>query len=70
MKIKICTVEILASRRTSLVTGAVFPSVLPPLIHAGAVELRLAQPDIDVVVDTTEPLRKSMATPGVRLIGF
>lgn len=55
---------------TSLVTGAIFPSILPPLIHTGAVELNLAQPDIDVIVDTTEPLRKSMAAPGVRLIGF
>lgn len=52
------------------ITGAVFPSVLPPLVHTGAVKLRLAQPDVDVIVNAAEPLRKGMSTPGVWLISF
>lgn len=54
----------------SLVTGPIFPSIPPPLIHTGAVELGLSQPDIDVIMDTTEPLRQRVAAPGVWLIGF
>lgn len=54
----------------SLVTGAIFPAIPPPLIHARAVELGLPQPDVDVIMDTTEPLREGMAAPGVWLIGF
>lgn len=53
-----------------LVTGAIFPAILPPLVHAGAVELGLPQPDVDVIMDTTEPLREGMAATGVWLIGF
>ena len=52
------------------VTGAIFPSIFPPLIHTGAVELRLSQTDVDAIVNITEPLRESVATLGVRLIGF
>lgn len=60
----------LHSCELSSVTGAIFPAIPPPLIHTGAVKLGLAQPDVDVIVDTTEPLRKSVAAPGVWLIGF
>lgn len=54
----------------SLVTGAIFPAIPPPLIHARAVELGLPQPDIDVIMDATKPLREGMAAPSVWLIGF
>ena len=64
------TIEIWAPLGGVSVTGTIFPSIFPPLVHTGAVELRLAQPDVDVIMDTTEPLRKSMAAPGVWLIGF
>lgn len=68
--INVYTLEIRAPVCISLVTGPIFPSIPPPLIHTGAVELGLSQPDIDVIMDTTEPLREGMAVPGVWLIGF
>lgn len=60
----------MCSRFIKSVTGTILPSVFPPLIHSGAVELRLAESHVDVIVDTTEPLRQIMAAPRVRLIGF
>lgn len=53
-----------------LVTGTIFPAIPPPLVHTSAVELGLPQPDVDVVMNAAEPLRESMAAPGVWLIGF
>lgn len=55
---------------TASVAGAILPSISPPLVHTGTVELRLAQSHIDVIMDTAEPLRQGMAAPRVRLIGF
>lgn len=52
------------------VTGAIFPSILPPLIHTGAVKLRLAQAHVDLIMDPAEPLGESVATLGIRLVGF
>lgn len=57
-------------RHHDSVTGTIFPSIFPPLIHTGAVELRLAQLCIDVIMETTEPLGESVAAAGVRSIGF
>lgn len=67
--LKFCTDRNHFSSQAS-VAGTIFPSVFPPLVDAGAVELGLSQPDVDAVVDVTEPLRERVATPGVRLVGF
>lgn len=71
-KKKICLPSNLHVLRPALssVTGAVSPAVPPPLVHARAVELGLPQPDVDVIMDTTEPLGEGMAALGVWLIGF
>lgn len=52
------------------VTGSVFPSILPSLIHTGAIELGLSQTNVGLIVNAAEPLGKSVAASGVRLIGF
>lgn len=56
--------------RAHSVTRTIFPSIFPPLVHKRAVKLWLSQSDVDVVVKTTEPLRKSVAAAGLRLIGL
>lgn len=52
------------------ITGTIFPSISPPLIHSGAVEFRLAETHVDAVMKATEPLRESVAAAGVWLTVF
>lgn len=60
----------LQCRHNPSITGTIFPSIFPPLIHTGAVKLGLPQSDVDVIVEMTKPLGESMATPSVWLIVF
>ena len=51
------------------IARTILPAVSPTLVHAGTVKLGLAQPDIDIIMETTEPLREGLATTCIRLIG-
>ena len=51
-----------------LVTGAIFPAIAPALIHQGAVEVRLAQLAVHLVVQTAEPLGEAHTSACVWLV--
>lgn len=53
-----------------LVTGAVLPAISPSLVHKRAVELRLPQADVDLIMQTAEPLGERVAAARIRVVGL